>query len=73
MTYCSINKMDKIIKLFFGSRLQLLCTRLKFFMFIVKLSTGNCMLLCCGFRLLLVESLVLYVSSCYFGDVLTQV
>jgi len=38
--YCRINKIDKITKLFFESRLNLLCTRLKFFIFLVKLGTG---------------------------------
>jgi len=46
--YCCITKISKIIKLLFGSCLQLLCTRLKFYIFLVKLSTG--VVRCCALR-----------------------
>ena len=68
-----VGELPRIIKLLFESRLQLLYTRLKFCIFLVKVSAVIVMLLCSGFNLLLVGSWVLYTASCYFGDVLTPV
>jgi len=44
--HCRSSKIYKIMKLLFGSRLQLLCARLKFYIFLVKLSTG--VVYCCA-------------------------
>ena len=38
--YCRLRKFGKIVKLLFRFRLQLLYIRLKFYIFLVKLSTG---------------------------------